>query len=201
VPGGRERYERELSELRRESRGSAILDEPGAVLKRLSKLPGGCGVQLFAPRAPVQKFMSGGARAIRGWASTSDLDRQGDVIVPSGMTVQLPVPLLWQHLHDKPVGTITTAEVRGSGVWIEAKLVDGIALADDALKLVEARAIDTFSVGFRILKSEPLPTGGLRITQWELLEISLVSVAANPAARIQRSAGSTPSVSSVRLVR
>jgi HK97 family phage prohead protease len=198
---GKKLYEQSLAELQTENRGSVILDEPSAVIAKLSRLPGGCGVRLISKPAPLQKFMAGAARMIRGWASTAELDRQGDILVPQGMSVRLPIALLWQHDHTKPIGTIATAEIRGNGVWIEAKLVDGIALADEALKLVEAKAIDAFSVGFRILKSEPLPNGGLKIVQWDLYEVSLVSVPANPGARIQRSVGGTSSDGSVRLVR
>lgn len=185
---GKKRFEATLAELRRERHGTVVLDEIGAVIGRLERLPGGGVVRLLGARPPLQKFMSGSARAVRGWASTSELDRQGDVVVPQGMTVRLPIPLLWQHDHNKPIGTVVSADVRSEGIWIEAKLVEGIALADEAIKLIDARAIDAFSIGFRGLKSEQIQTG-LKFTSWELYEVSIVSVPANAGARIQRSAG------------
>jgi HK97 family phage prohead protease len=195
---GKKRYEQTLAELRQEARGSVILDEVASVIARLERLPGGGVVRLNRARSPLQKFMAGGARMVRGWASTSQIDRQGDVVVPAGMKVQLPIPLLWQHDHSKPIGTVISAEVRESGIWIEAKLVEGIALADEAVKLTDARAIDAFSVGFRGLRSEPIATG-LKFTSWDLYEVSVVSVPANAGARIQRS--TLASAGAVKLTR
>jgi HK97 family phage prohead protease len=196
---GKKRFEAERAALRKDLNGARFHDEIGAVIAKLDRLPGGGVVHLLPQRAPIQKFVAGGARIVRGWASTDELDRVGDVVEPLGMKVRLPIPLLWQHDHSRPIGTISVADVRKDGVWIEARLVDGIALADEAAKLVDARAIDAFSIGFRGLKFEPLPTGGLRFTAWELLEVSLVSIPANPGARIQRAVASP--AGAVRLTR
>jgi phage head maturation protease len=56
--------------------------------------------------------------------------------------------------------------------------------------------VSAYSIGFRPLKTEPLPGGGLRHVLWELLEVSTVAIPANPDCRIQRSA-----TGSVRLIR
>jgi HK97 family phage prohead protease len=164
------------------------------------------GVRKTLPIKLTQVKFIGNGRRIRGFASTPDLDRQGDIIEPQGMAAaKLPLPLLWGHNADKPVGVVLSVDARRDGVWIEAELTPGIQLADDALKLIEARAIDAFSVGFRGLASEPLPGGGLRFTRWDLYEVSITPIPANPNARIDRRVGKSvklvPARSAVRLVK
>ena len=135
----------------------------------------------------VTKFISSGKRKVRGYASTATVDRVGDVVVPRGGSWTLPLPLLLQHVHADPIGLVRSVEVRGDGLWIEAELVEGIGKADEAWQMIEAGLLGAFSIGFRPTKSEPLPTGGLKFTAWDMYEISIVTVPANPDAKIQRS--------------
>lgn len=175
---------------------------------RLLDMQGGGAPQRLSPTRPKShairltqvKFLGNGRR-IQGFASTGDVDRVGDILEPSGMVTKLPIPLLFGHDHSKIVGTVTSAQVRPEGIFIDAEFVSGIALADEAFKLIEARAIDAFSVGFRGLKAEPLATGGLRYTKWEMYEVSVVPVPANPHARIARSTKSSSSDGSIRLAK
>jgi HK97 family phage prohead protease len=188
---GRRLYEKTLAQVRREARstGVIVLNERVEVIKRLEKMPGGGVVQLqpsLRIRAPLQKFMDGAIRVVRAFASTSEIDRAGDVLVPSGMKAKLPVSLLWQHDTMQPIGSVRLAEVRGAGIWIEAPLVAGVARADEAWALIEGGAVDSFSVGFRALKTPEPIASGFRYTSWELLEVSLVSVPANPGAKLRR---------------
>ncbi|MFM7011873.1 MAG: peptidase U35, partial [Betaproteobacteria bacterium] len=45
-------------------------------------------------------------RTIEGIATTPSPDRYGDIVEPDGAKFQLPIPLLWQHDSDKPVGHV-----------------------------------------------------------------------------------------------
>ncbi len=45
-------------------------------------------------------------RIIRGVATSPAVDRVGDIVDPMGVKFQNPLPLLWQHKHDKPIGTV-----------------------------------------------------------------------------------------------
>jgi HK97 family phage prohead protease len=140
----------------------------------------------------ITKFVASGQRRLRGFASTDDLDRQGDVVVPSGGRWTLPVSLLWQHMHHMPIGWVRSIEVRGAGLWIEAEVAQGFGQADEAWRMVEANLVTGYSLGFLPIASEPLRGGGRRFTDWELLEVSVATVPANPFAKIQRRAGSIP---------
>lgn len=137
----------------------------------------------------VTKFVSAGKRKVRGYASTASVDRVGDVVVPRGGKWTLPLPLLLQHSHSDPIGLVRSVEVRGDGLWIEADLAEGIGKADEAWQMIEAGLLGAFSIGFKASKSEPLPTGGLKFTAWEMYEISVVTIPAQPEARIHRSTG------------
>jgi hypothetical protein len=86
----------------------------------------------------VTKFVSAGQRRVRGYASTDSVDRQGDVVVPSGGRWTLPVAMLWQHRHDAPIGWVRAVEVRGPGLWIEADFAEGVGQADEVWRMVEA---------------------------------------------------------------
>lgn len=118
-----------------------------------------------------------------GWATTPDVDLVGDVVVPAGARFELPLPLLWQHKHDEPVGAVRDAHVSPAGIRITGRITPEAQRGTEAQALLRDGAL-ALSVGFLAEKSEPLPTGGRRFTAWRWTELSLVSVAANPAARI-----------------
>lgn len=123
-------------------------------------------------------------RWIEGWATTGREDRVGDIVVPEGATYALPLPLLFAHKHDEPIGSVVRAEVTKAGIRIRAKLTEGVARAEEVWKLLQDGALTAVSIGFKALKHSALPSGGLRFDKWEWHELSVVSVPANPDARI-----------------
>lgn len=123
-------------------------------------------------------------RWIEGWATTGREDRVGDIVVPEGATYALPLPLLFAHKHDEPIGSVVRAEVTKAGIRIRAKLTEGVARAEEVWKLLQDGALTAVSIGFQALKHSALPSGGLRFDKWEWHELSVVSVPANPDARI-----------------
>lgn len=135
----------------------------------------------------------GDRRIIRGWATTPQTDRMGDVVEPRGAQYRLPFPLLWNHDHSKPVGKVTGAEVTDDGIRIVAEVARGLEEADRVWALVSAGLVESMSIGFRSHKSERLGSGGLRFTSYEILELSLVTIPANANAVIQNVSGKTAS--------
>jgi HK97 family phage major capsid protein/HK97 family phage prohead protease len=131
-----------------------------------------------------------GERIIEGIASTPSTDRMGDIVEPMGAKFALPLPLLWQHNHDQPVGTVTFAEPNAKGIPFRAtiarvaepgKLKDRV---DEAWQSIKAGLIRAVSIGFSTLKHEIMKEGGYRFTEWEWLELSLVTVPAQREATI-----------------
>jgi len=129
-------------------------------------------------------------RLIEGTASTPEVDRVGDVIESAGAVFKLPMPLLWQHKPDQPIGHVLSATVTKSGIKIRAQIAKNIGLPeiDRAWTLIKAGLVRGLSIGFKALEMEPLnpkdPWGGQRFLKWEWLELSAVTIPANQDASI-----------------
>ena len=119
---------------------------------------------------------------ISGYASTNDIDRQGDVIPASvwekGLENYLKNPvILAYHKHTEPVGRMIEHRLDDKGLWIKARIS---AAAEDVFNLVKDGVITAFSVGFKIIDAEYNAAAELFIVkELELHEISVVSVPAN----------------------
>ena len=82
-----------------------------------------------------------------------------------------------------PVGNAVPAVQNGR---VEALITFGpkgiSAKADEVCGLYKSGVLRTVSVGFDPIEMEPIEDGGIRYKKWELLELSCVSVPANPNA-------------------
>lgn len=135
------------------------------------------------------KSVNDESRVISGWASTPDVDRQGDIVEPLGVKYKNPLVLLWQHDHEKPIGTVDFGKPTEKGVPFTATIAtvnepgtlkDRV---DEAWQSVKAGLIRAVSIGFRSLDSEPIKgTYGVRYKSSEVYELSLVSVPAQAGA-------------------
>lgn len=126
-------------------------------------------------------------RTIVGIATTPTADRVGDIVEPKGATFALPLPLLYQHDHNQPIGHVTAAKVTPKGIEITAqitkveqpgKLKDRL---DEAWDLVKSKLVGGLSIGFKPLEYERIGEKnlGMRFTKWLWLELSAVTVPAN----------------------
>lgn len=139
----------------------------------------------------VHKTVASNGDGLEFVLSDATIDRYGDVVEPDGWDLKSfkknPIAL-FGHNSNFPIG-------KWSDLRVEAgKLIGRLTLAkrgtsyrlDELIGLVEQGILRAVSVGFRPLKSEPLnpekPYGAQRYLKHELLETSLVSVPANPAA-------------------
>lgn len=181
-----------------------IASELRKLRHRLDKLDGGGpGVvrHLDVPTR-VCKFASAGTRTFSGVATTTEVDRVGDIVAATGAVYKLPIPLLLHHDHQRPVGWVRTARVTSTGIDVSCEIAEGTADADLAWQLVQSGLAGGLSIGFRALESEPIPTGR-RFTRWDWLELSVVTVPANAGARIAGKAakpGQTTERGTVRLI-
>lgn len=130
------------------------------------------------------------ARVITGIASTPTPDRMGDIVEPMGAQYALPLPFLWQHKHDKPIGHVEYAKPTKQGIPFRVKLAKVVEdgplkeLLDFAWQSIKAKLVRAVSIGFRVLAYENMADGGWRITEWEWLELSAVTIPANADATI-----------------
>jgi HK97 family phage prohead protease/HK97 family phage major capsid protein len=121
---------------------------------------------------------------IEGAASTDNIDRMGDIIEASAWNEkainaykQNPIILAF-HNHEKPVGTATEVKNTGRGLALKAKISKG---APEVWHLVKDGVLKAFSVGFIVKDADYDKEKDIfRIKEVELLEVSVVSVPANP---------------------
>jgi HK97 family phage prohead protease len=130
-------------------------------------------------------------RIVEGIATTPSPDRMGDIVEPMGAQFKLPMPLLWQHMSDVPVGEVFYAKPTKSGIPIKARVFKAaqsktlIERLDEAWETVKLGLIKGFSIGFKPLESAQIEdTFSFRFTAWEWLETSLVTIPANADASI-----------------
>lgn len=133
------------------------------------------------------KIIADDAGAISGIAWKFDVaDRIGDMILPGAFAkAALPIPMLFGHDMNDPIGTWDTATEKSGGLHVTGKLlVDDVARAREVRALVKSGAVRGISIGFITKKAKARSAGGRTISQLELLEASLVTIPMHPGARI-----------------
>ena len=136
---------------------------------------------------------SGEAGRLRGYASLfGEPDQTGDVVEPGAFAASLGrlaragrrVKFLWQHDPSQPIGVWHEVHEDGRGLMVAGEILGGVARGADAIALMQAEAIDGLSIGYRTLRAAPNPeTGGRRLLEIDLWEVSLVTFPMLPAAR------------------
>jgi HK97 family phage prohead protease len=143
--------------------------------------------------AIVVKSVNEEKREIAGTASTPQLDRVNDVVEPKGLTFNDVTPLLLNHNHSQPVGTVRFGQPTDKGLPFTASIakVDEPGVVkdrtDEAWHSVKSGLIKGVSIGFIPKESKPRGSGataGVHYTKAAVHELSLVAIPANPGAVI-----------------
>lgn len=139
----------------------------------------------------VHKTIASSGEGMEFVLSDATVDRYGDIIDPSGWDLKNfkrnPIAL-FGHNASFPIGTWEDIRVDSGKLVARLKLAakGTSARIDELIGLVEQGVLRAVSVGFKPIKAEPVdrekPYGAQRYLRSELLETSLVSVPANPAA-------------------
>mgnify|MGYP001063564333 CR=1 FL=1 len=127
-----------------------------------------------------------------GYASVfGRVDESGDVVLPGAFRKSLRrrgrgrIRLLFQHDPKEPVGIWEALAEDGFGLWAEGRLVPGVPRADALRRLIERRAVDGLSIGFRTVRATREPATGHRLlSEIDLWEISIVTFPMMDLARI-----------------
>lgn len=126
--------------------------------------------QVFLPIEKVDKAK----RTISGYASTSALDSDGEMVSLKAIKAALPDYMRWANIREmhklSAVGTAQEAHTDDKGLFITAKITD-----DAAWKKVQEGVYKGFSIG-----GQKLAKTGNIITEIDLSEISVVDRPANP---------------------
>ena len=92
------------------------------------------------------------------------------------------VPLLWQHEAGTPIGRIERLAEDRRGLRVIARLSDGSAAAREAAALLRDGAVGGLSFGYRVRAGRG--AAPRELTDLELVEVSLVTMPMQPAARV-----------------
>lgn len=131
---------------------------------------------------------------IEGIATTPSADRVRDVMNPFGMVQRTKdIKLHLYHDTEKPVGTVEFGKPTKDGIPFRATLPEVVEpgevkeRVDEARHSIKYNLISAVSIGFRAIPGEYelLPDGGVKYNKWEIIELSLTSVPANPEAVIR----------------
>lgn len=127
--------------------------------------------------------------------SSEVVDREGDVLLQQGGDwsgwQRTGAPLLWAHDHRSlPVAKAEELWISGGKTHVRFRWVQDDSFAQRVAN-VYRQGLLAMSVGFKPVKSSPLPNGrGIRFERWIGLEASFVPVPANDAATaVSRSLG------------
>src|SRR5678815_6099656 len=129
-------------------------------------------------------------RILRGTATTPTPDRVGDIVEPLGVKFSNPMPLLWQHRSDMPVGQVRFDKATKSGIEFEAHLAKPtsskilVDRVDEAWESVKLGLVKAVSIGFKAKEYSFMDDGGIHFQETEVLELSLVTIPANSEATI-----------------
>jgi HK97 family phage major capsid protein/HK97 family phage prohead protease len=137
------------------------------------------------------KGIDAAARTISGIASTPNRDRHGDIFEPAGATFANPIPLLFHHDTQRPIGQATLTKT-AAGIAFTATLptidTPGVLRdrVDEAWHAIAAGLMRGVSIGFRVLEDgiAGLKSGRNHYKKTEIIELSLVTVPANLDATI-----------------
>ena len=130
-------------------------------------------------------------RIIKGIATTPTPDRVDDIVDPMGAKFTLPIPFLWQHDKEQPIGEVVAAQVTESGIEVEihiAKIEEDGSLKmriDEAWQSIKSGLVKGLSVGFRGLEYNYIENNyGINFKVWDWYELSAVTIPANMEASI-----------------
>jgi hypothetical protein len=132
-------------------------------------------------------------RLIEGIASTPTIDRSGDSMDPAGAQFTLPMPFLWFHDAQSPIGEVIAADVRPDGIHIKARVSTVTkpgrlkTLVDDAWAAFTADPplVRGLSIGWNELESTAIKgTRFKRVLRWLWGELSAVTIPMNTDATI-----------------
>ncbi len=128
-------------------------------------------------------------RKFSGYANTFDhLDRANDITMRGAFLKSLnkhaeagtKVKMLAHHDMSRPIGVWEVIVEDEKGLYVEGRLTKGVRDADEAYALLKDGALDSMSIGYRVVAEEyDRKSGANLLHEVDLHEISLVAIPAN----------------------
>ena len=144
-----------------------------------------------------------------GYASTfGNIDSFGDTIMAGAFKDTIadrtrPVKMFYQHSIGRVIGKWLSLAEDETGLFVQGELTPNHTDASNVYASMKHGAIDGLSIGFRIPTggAEEIEGGGRRISKVELVEISVVSMPAEDAARIGTVKSIADEISTIESIR
>jgi len=133
----------------------------------------------------------------------NNTDLGNDVIVNGAFTKSIKktgakgVKLLYQHKTDMPIGVYESIEEDEKGLKVRGRLAMKTQAGRETYELMKMGALDGLSIGFRTSpkgQSYDPKTRVRKISEVELMEISVVTFPMNPKAKVQKVKGQELSI-------
>ncbi len=110
-------------------------------------------------------------------------DRDQDILEAKGATIDPKSPLLWQHIPMSPIGAFMGKTSHTDDLLAGRFSIADTELGRDTALLIEMKAL-RISHGFDPTKFKPLKEEGWHIEEFEIFEVSVVSIPSNTDAVI-----------------
>jgi len=131
-------------------------------------------------------------RDFEGYASTfGNVDLGRDIILPGAFQRSIAEhkragsnpSMFWMHRADQVPGAWREVREDGDGLYVKGELAD-TPLGAEIKTLLSMKAVRGLSIGGRTIKADFDTDGNRRIAEFDLMEISVVSLAMNPLAQV-----------------
>jgi HK97 family phage prohead protease len=143
--------------------------------------------------APLLQLRAQPQGLIAGYASAFDtVDSFGERVARGAFVASLrqhaeagtrPL-MLWHHQPASPIGRWDELAEDSRGLLVSGSINMKTQAGRDAFECLAADNLNGLSIGFRPVKSTTLADDVVELTEVDLVEVSLVSLPANPQARI-----------------
>lgn len=141
------------------------------------------------------KAADGDAGTFSGYGNVFNvLDSYNEIVAPGAFTESLAatkaagrtIPVLWQHDMTCPIGVYDDVSEDLVGLKVSGRLaIPEVQKAVEALALLKMRAVTDMSIGYYIQNSSMDEETGVRtLNKLDLVEVSLVTLGANPSAQV-----------------
>lgn len=134
-----------------------------------------------------------GAREFEGHGSIfGNVDLGGDIVMPGAFKRSLAkhkkdgaLPqMFWMHRPDQVPGRWIEMEEDAKGLYVRGELAD-TQLGNELHTLLKMKAVRGQSIGYQVVESDWTKDGNRLLKEVDLWEVSLVSLAMNPLARVE----------------
>jgi len=127
---------------------------------------------------------------ISGYASLfGQADMSGDVVQSGAFAASLlsmsgRLPMLFGHETAEPIGVWDRLFEDRTGLFVSGRLIGGHKRADRSARLIREGALSGLSIGYRVQRSSRRASGGRRLLELDLWEVSVVAFPMLRSARI-----------------